>query len=84
LEAITVDDAKEETARIAAAVKAGVYTGKSIVATARTNQHFWIKAKLTGPDAKPFTLQLRLGPDGDRWQIWQVTDLSNSRSGWTK
>jgi len=82
--AMTVDTAKDETAKLAAAVKAGTYNDKSVIATARTNEHYWIKAKLTGPDAKPLTLQFRLGPDGDRWVIWQATNLSDSRSGWTR
>ncbi len=84
LTTMAVDTAKDETGKLAAAVKAGVYNDKSVIATARTNEHYWIKAKLTGPDAKPFTFQLRLGPDGDRWVIWQATNLSDSRSGWTR
>src|ERR1039458_4977568 len=60
--AMAVDTAKDETAKLAAAVKAGTYNDKSVVATARTNEHYWIKAKLTGPTAKPLTVQFRLGP----------------------
>jgi len=82
--AMTVASAKDELAQLAAAVKVGVYNDKSIVGTARTNEHFWIKARLTGPDAKPFTLQLRMGPNGDKWLIWQATNLTDARSGWTK
>ncbi len=84
LTAMAVDSAKDETGRLASAVKAGTYNDKSVLATARTNEHYWVKAKLTGSDAKPFTLQLRLGPDGDRWVIWQATNLSDSRSAWTR
>jgi hypothetical protein len=82
--AMSVDTAKEETVKLASAVKPGVYNNKSVIGTARTNEHYWIKAKLTGPDAKPFTFQLRLGRDGDRWAIWQATNLSDSRSAWTR
>ena len=82
--AMAVDNAQDEVAKLSAAVKPNLYRGKDIVATARTNQHFWIKAKLTAPDTKPFTLQLRLGPDGDRLRIWQATNLSDARSAWTK
>ncbi len=81
---MAVDTAKDEAAKFAASVKAGVYNDKRVIATARTNEHYWIKAKLTGPDAKPFTFQLRLGPDGDKWVIWQATNLSDSRSAWTR
>jgi len=35
--AMTVDTAKDETAKLAAAVKAGTYNDKSVIATARTN-----------------------------------------------
>ena len=82
--AIAVDSAKDELTQLAASIKAGVYNDKRVLATARTNEHYWIKAKLSGPDAKPLTLQLRLGPDGDRWVIWQATNLSDARSGWSK
>jgi hypothetical protein len=82
--AMSVDTAKEETVKLASAVKPGVYNNKSVIGTARTNEHYWIKAKLTGPDAKPFTFQLRLGPSRDRWVIWQATNLSDSRSAWTR
>jgi len=84
LTAMAVDTAKDETGKLAAAVKAGVYNDKSVIATARTNEHYWIKAKLIGPDAKPITFQLRLGPDGGKWLIWEATNLSDARSGWTR
>jgi hypothetical protein len=82
--AMAVDTAKEETASLASSVKAGVYNDKSIVATARTNEHYWIKAKLIGPDAKPLTVQFRMGPDGDRWLIWEASNLSDAPSAWTR
>jgi hypothetical protein len=82
--AMTVDTAKDETAKLAAAVKAGTYNDKSVIATARTNEHYWIKAKVTGPDAKPLTLQFRLGPQNGTWIIWEATNLSDSRSAWTR
>ena len=81
---MAVDSAKDEVASLAAAIKPGIYNDRSIVGTARTNDHYWIKAKLTGPDAKPFTLQLRMGPSGGRLMIWEATNLSDVRSGFTK
>ena len=81
---MTVDTAKAETAELATAVKPDVYNDRTVLATARTSEHYWIKARLTGRDAKPFTLQFRLGPDGDGWVIWQATNLSDSRSAWTR
>jgi hypothetical protein len=82
--AMTVDTAKDEVAKLASAAKAGTYSDKKVVATARTSEHYWIKAKLSGSDVKPFIVQFRLGPDGDRWLIWEATNLSDSRSGWTR
>jgi len=84
LAAMAVDSAKADVASLSASVKAGVYNDKRVIATARTNEHFWIKAKLAGPDAKPFTLQLRVGPSNGKWLIWAATNLSESRSAWTK
>jgi len=84
LSAMAVDTAKDETARLAAAVKAGTYNDKSVLATARTNEHYWIKARMSGPDAKPLIVQFRLGLEGDNWRIWEATNLSDSRSAWTR
>ncbi len=84
LSALAVDTAKDETARLASIVQPGIYSDKMVIATARTNEHYWIKAKLTGPGTKPLTLQLRLGPDGDKWLIWEATNLSDARSAWTR
>jgi hypothetical protein len=81
---LAVESAKDEVASLAAAIKPGIYNDKSIVGTARTNQHYWIKARLTGPDAKPFLLQLRMGAKGDRLMIWEATNLSDVRSGFSK
>jgi hypothetical protein len=82
--AMAVDSAKEEIVSLAASIKPGVYNDQSVLGTARTNDHYWIKARLTGPDAKPFTLQLRMGPSGDRLMIWEATNLSDVRSGFSK
>jgi hypothetical protein len=84
LVAMAVNTAKDEVAKLASAAKAGIYSDKKVLATARTSEHYWIKAKLTGSNVKPFIAQFRLGPDGDRWLIWEATDLSNARSGWTR
>ena len=84
LTALANTGAKDETARLASAVKAGSYDDKSVIATARTNDHYWIKAKLTGPDVKPFVVQLRMGLDGGKWVIWEAMNLSDLRSAWTR
>jgi len=82
--AMAVDTAKDEVAKLGSAAKAGIYNNKRVLATARTSEHYWIKAILTGPDVRPFIAQFRLGPDGDRWLIWEATNLSDARSGWSR
>ncbi|HXN87368.1 MAG TPA: hypothetical protein VN867_14940 [Candidatus Binataceae bacterium] len=84
LTTLATASAKDETARLASAVKAGSYNDKIVIATARTNDHYWIKAKLTGPDTKPFVLQLRMGLDRGKWLIWEAMNLSDMRSAWTR
>jgi len=84
LTSMAVDTAKDETAKLGTAVRAGVYNDKRVLATARTNEHYWIKARLMGPNTKPLIVQFRLGPDGESWLIWEATNLSDSRSAWTR
>ena len=87
LAALAVDGAKDETSRIAGGIRAGTYNDKKIIAMARTSEHYWIKARLTGAEMKPFIIQLRVGQvrvgDGD-WLIWEATNLTDAKSGWTK
>lgn len=78
------EKARDELLRLASAVEAGKYDDQEIVGTARTNEHYWIKARLSGPGVKPFTFQIRLGRDGDRWSVWQAMNLSGLRSAWTR
>ena len=84
LDALAKASAKDETARLASALKVGSYNDKSVIATARTNDHYWIKAKLTGANGKPFVLQLRMGPEAGKWVIWEAMNLSDMRSAWTR
>lgn len=84
LAALAKASAKDETARLASAVKAGTYNDKLVIATARTNDHYWIKAKLTGTEAKPFVFQLRMGLEAGSWVIWEAMNLSDLRSAWTR
>lgn len=84
LAAIAVESAKDETARLAAAVEPGVYSDKRVLATARTNEHYWVKARMTGPGTKPFVFQLRLGTRDGKWLIREAMNLTGVRSAWTK
>ena len=69
---------------VAAAVKPGVYDRHEIIATARINFHHYVKARLHAPRAEPFTLQLRLGVHDGEWRVWEATNLTGRRSGWTR
>jgi hypothetical protein len=82
--AMATENAKDESARLASATKAGSYSDKKVLAVARINAHYWVKAKMTGPAVKPFVIQLRMGPDKGRWIIWEAANLTDSKSGWTK
>jgi hypothetical protein len=84
LSQMAVESTKEQASALASVVKPGAYNDKSVMATARTNEHYWVKAKMTGPGIKPFIVQLRLGPQSGGWIIWEIMNLSNARSAWTK
>ena len=73
-----------ELAAIAAAVRPGVYDRHEIIAQARLNDHHYVKARLHGVRAEPFTLQFRLGQmDGD-WRVWEAVNLTGRRGAWTR
>jgi hypothetical protein len=85
LAGMTIESNREQASALASAVKPGAYNDKSIMATARTNDHYWVKAKMTGPGGlKPFIVQLRLGPHGGGWIIWEIMNLTDARSAWSK
>ena len=84
IRALTVEKAHDEVHRLAqAAYETGTYKQSRIVASARTNRHYWIKAELTGT-GKPFIVQLRLGEQDGLWKVWETMNLTNARSAWTK
>ena len=84
LREMAVENTKDQVANLAASVKPGAYDDRKVLASARTNEHYWVKAKLTGPDIKPFIVQLRLGNENGKWLIWQTMNLTDARSAWTK
>ncbi|HXR23817.1 MAG TPA: hypothetical protein VN742_00555, partial [Candidatus Binataceae bacterium] len=55
--ALAVPSHEAELTAVAAAVTPGVYDRHQIIATARVNFHHYVKARLHGPRAEPFTLQ---------------------------
>jgi hypothetical protein len=43
-----------------------------------------LKARLTGANVAPFTIQFRLGEDNGKWTVREVLNLTGRRSAWTK
>jgi hypothetical protein len=82
--ALAVPAHEAELTAIAAAVKPGVYDRHEIIATARINFHHYVKARLHGPRAEPFTMQLRLGEHNGEWRVWESTNLTGRRGAWTR
>ncbi|HYB91905.1 MAG TPA: hypothetical protein VEC38_12760 [Candidatus Binataceae bacterium] len=82
--AMTEQQARDETAALADAVKRGAYTDGKIIGTARAANHYYIKARLTGENIEPFKLQVRLGENEGRWTIREALNLTGRRSGWSK
>ncbi len=84
LAAMATESARDEAAGLAASVKAGSYNDRRVLATARVSEHYWVKAKMTGPGTKPFVVQLRVGMDGGQWRVWETMNLTDARSAWSK
>ena len=73
-----------EVEELAAAVPRGIYHRHEIIATARVNQHYYIKARLIGANPEPMVVQFRLGLSEGNWLVWEAVNLSGGRSGWTR
>lgn len=89
IEQASDEQAREAMLKIADSVKPGAYDKITIIGQARIAKHWYTKARLTGRTAKPFTLQFRLGQDGDskddgRWTIREANNLTEVRSAWTR
>ncbi len=85
LEASAAADAREDVGKIARAVRSAIYDRAEIIGMARVNKMYFVKGRLTGADAKPFTVQVRLGANDDgRWTIREALNLTDIRSAWSK
>jgi hypothetical protein len=84
LEALAIARATGELRAVMDAIAPGAYTSHQIVAHAKANNHYYIKARLFGARAAPFTLQLRLGEREGCWVIWEAVNLSGGRTAWTR
>ena len=85
LEALVVARAAGELRELMDAVAPGAYESHKIIAHAKANEHYYVKARLFGARAAaPFTLQLRLGPREGRWVIWEAVNLAGGRTAWSR
>jgi hypothetical protein len=82
--AMTLEQARDRVNQIADSVKPRGYDSSQILGKARVAEHYFVKAKLTGGKSAPYLIQFRMGPDGDKWTVREVADLSNVKSAWTK
>jgi hypothetical protein len=76
-DAVGIDELREN-------IRPGKYDKRGIVGCARVNEHYFVKAQLTGPGVEPYTFQIRLGEHQGRWKIWEAMNLSGRRSAWTR
>jgi hypothetical protein len=76
LAAIAAPSGANELATVAAAARSGVYDRSEIVATARINNHHYVKARLHGPLGDAFTMQFRLGEYEGEWRVWDAMNLT--------
>jgi hypothetical protein len=84
LEALAVEKTSDELRALIDAVAPGTYESHRIIAHAKANDHYYVKARLFGPRGASFTLQLRLGEREQRWLIWEAVNLSSGRTAWTR
>ena len=80
--ALAMPASAHQVAEFAATVPQGTCDWYEIIATARVNQHYYVKARLTG--ARPLTLQFRLGEYQARWMVWELMDLTGRRGAWAR
>jgi len=84
LEALAVSKTAGELRDLIDAIAPGGYERHQIIAHAKANNHYYVKARLFGARATPFTLQLRLGEHEGHWAIWEAVNLSGCRTAWTR
>lgn len=84
LEALVMPKVLDDLRSLIEAIGRNSYERHEIVAHAKINAHYYIKGRLFGPGAEPFTLQMRLGEHQGRWMVWDVANLSGGRTAWTR
>jgi len=84
LEALVAPKAVGELRELMDAIAPGEYQRHEIIAHAKANHHYYVKARMFGARAAPFTLQLRLGERDGRWIVWEAVNLAGGRTAWTR
>ena len=84
LNALVAEKAATELAALIDSIPPAAYVSHEIIAHAKANDHYYVKARLVGENAESFTLQLRLGARGGRWIIWEAVNLTGGRTAWTR
>lgn len=69
---------------VATEIAPGRYQRHEIVAAARVIHHYYLKVRIFGDGAEPFTLQFRLGSKDGKWLLWEVINLTGRRAAWTR
>src|SRR5260370_8257506 len=65
--AMTTPQAREEIEKIAQALKSGGYDKFELIARGRVAHHYFLKARLTGVNPPPFTIQFRPASTTRKW-----------------
>jgi hypothetical protein len=79
LAALAMPQVASDVADLSAAVRLEAYDHQEILATARIKDHHFVKGRLLGSRADPFTLIFRIGEHDGRWMIWDVINLTGRR-----
>src|SRR5262245_31011260 len=67
--ALSHDSVRERMAQIADAARKGSYDRSEIVGRARVVEHYFVKARLLGPNQNQFLVQFRVGSDRGKWTV---------------
>jgi hypothetical protein len=84
VEAMTAAQARDEMRAIANEIRPGAYDKFQLIGRGRVSRHYFLKARLTGAAAEPFTIQFRLGETDGKWAVREALNLTGRRSAWTK
>jgi hypothetical protein len=84
VEALTAGQELENMRHIANEIPAGTYDKFELIGRGRIARHYFLKARLTGPNAEPFKIQFRLGETDGKWKVREALNLTGRRSAWTR